>query len=1192
MLILAEGLFLLAALALLSFLAILGERFRLYVQRGWYIIIAAFSLLLIGSLIEFLDSFETNAMALWLKQPFIQIGIKYFAGYALGLLLLLVGLILWAPTVVASREKYLIRIKTSERRYRLLTENASDMLAEHALDGSFSFVTPASLLITGYTPEELIGKSIYDFVDPDQLDFIKQEHGHILKSEEPVPVTYSFRHKAGHYIWLESSTRMYSAGEDETELRILAVSRDVSERVAFEENLQLLNASLDEQQYRVRLLYELSASSNLSLEEQLSATLKAGVENLEMSLGIISQIQGEEYTVLHFHPEASGLTQGQIFKLGDTYCSIALEASEIVAINEMKVSKFANHPCYMVFNLESYIGVPIRINGKPFGTLNFSNAEPRKKPFTDSDRDFVKLMGQWVSRVLEQDRATRALQQSEEKFRAVVRSAVVGVITMDAQGIVESFNVSAEKIFGYTRDEVLGKNVNMLMGSPEAEKHDSFLQQYRSSADPLERIESREVQGRRKDGQVVYLDLGINEVRTESSHFFTGMIRDITLQKKAVDDLANAHLQLKSVFNSATQVAIIATDLDGKITIFNPGAERMLGYTSEEIIGQVSDIFHLDSEVQQRAAELSEELGRPVLGFDTFVALAKLGGYAEKEWTYVRKDGSQLMVDSAVTATFDTTGEITGFLGVALDITQRKRAEEALRLAKSVAEAANQTKSEFLTNMSHELRTPLNSVIGFSNIILRNAETRLEPKEITYLERIQANGKHLLELINDILDLSKVEAGGMDLEIVSLNVGDLVRELLGQVESQVSEKPVRLENDIPPALVEIQTDPGKLKQILLNLLSNAIKFTAEGSVTVKILAHPETRRPTSIQVIDSGIGIPEDRIENIFDEFEQVDSSTQRKYGGTGLGLSISQALCELMGYTLSVTSELTKGSTFKIAIPAKDLKLSSEEPIRKDKRTGKRKPGTVAADIFAGKYILVVDDDHDSLTLIAHYLKDTGCELELVDSATKALSALRRRQPDLITLDLRMPNKTGASLLKTLRSDPELDKIPVVVVSVVAREYRGKLDGANDFVQKPVNQQDLIWAIRRNINAAPCCVLLVEDDADMREVITSYLADIQIELRTAGNGEEALQIMKTFTPSMILLDLRMPGMDGMKFIENLKTDGLHDEAQIIIITGKPISPQEEVLIENERIIVIKKDQDLEQELRHQMLGLFSEKSS
>jgi PAS domain S-box-containing protein len=732
MLMLAELLFLLTSLALLVFLVILGERFRLHVQRGWYVIIAAFSLLFIAASIEFFDSFEQSALADSLNTPLIQIGVKYFAGYAMGFLLLLLGLALWAPTVVASREKYLLRIKNSERRYRLLTENASDMLAEHELDGSFSFVTPASTSLVGYTSEELIGHSIYDYVDPEQLEFIQEEHRRILESNDPVPVTYQFRHKAGHYVWLESSTRIYQPSEDE-EPRILSVSRDVSERVEFEENLQKLNASLDEQQRRIRLLYELSASTDLSVDEQLSATLKAGLENLGMELAIISSIKEEQYKVLHFYPESSGLSKGQLFNLGDTYCSIALVAMDIVAIDEMKVSEFSSHPCYNAFNLESYIGVPITVNNEPYGTLNFSRSKPRTIPFTESDRDFVRLMGQWVSRVMEQDIATKKLIQSEERFRALVRSAVVGVITMDAYGTIESYNDAAQNIFGYSLKEVQGKNIKMLMGQAESMEHNNYLKRFRESHSDGSIAESREVVGRRKDGRAVYLDLGINEVRTEGSHFLTGTFRDITEMKKAADDLANAHLQLKSVFNSATQVAIIATDLEGKITIFNPGAERMLGYSSHEIIGRTSDIFHLSSEVEKRAGELSRELGRPIEGFDTYVALAKLGGYAEKEWTYVRKDGSQLTVDSAVTATRDTSGEITGFLGIALDITQRKRGEEALRLAKSVAEEANRTKSEFLTNMSHELRTPLNSVIGFSNIILRNTESKLDEKEITYL---------------------------------------------------------------------------------------------------------------------------------------------------------------------------------------------------------------------------------------------------------------------------------------------------------------------------------------------------------------------------------------------------------------------------------------------------------------------------
>ncbi|MCF7923399.1 MAG: PAS domain S-box protein, partial [Candidatus Marinimicrobia bacterium] len=1064
-----------------------------------------------------------------------------------------------------------------------------DMLAEHELDGSFSFVTPASTSIVGYTPDELIGHSIYEFVDPDQTEFIQQEHRRILESDDPIPVTYQFKHKQGHYLWLESSTRMYAPAENE-EQRILSISRDISERVEFEKNLQKLNHSLDEQQRRVRLLYELSASSNLSTDEQLQATLKAGLENLGMELGIISRIRDEEYQVIHFYPESSGLSQGQLFDLGDTYCSIALIAKDIVAIDEMKTSEFSSHPCYAAFNLESYIGVPVRVNGEPFGTLNFSHSQPRKTPFSASDRDFVQLMGQWVSRVLEQEKATKELQRSEEKFRALVRSAVVGVITMDDLGTIESYNDSAQHIFGYTLEEVLGKNIKMLMGHPESDNHDDYLKRFREHGSREAITESREVVAKRKDGRTVYLDLGINEVSTEGSHFLTGTFRDITEVKKAADDLANAHLQLKNVFNSATQVGIIATDLEGKITIFNPGAERMLGYSSEEIIGRESDIFHLDSEVKQRSSELSKELGRPIEGFDTYVALAKMGGYSEKEWTYVRKDGSQLTVESAVTATLDTSGNITGFLGIALDITQRKRGEEALRLAKSVAEAANQTKSEFLANMSHELRTPLNSVIGFSNIILRNNESKLDEKEITYLERIQANGKHLLELINDILDLSKVEAGSMDLEIVSLNVGDLIHDLIGQVESQVAQKPINLVQDLPDTMSEIQTDPGKLKQILLNLVSNAIKFTEEGTITIKVKTDPASHRPTAIRVIDSGIGIPEDRLSHIFDEFEQVDSSTQRKYGGTGLGLSISKALSELMGYTLDVSSKLGKGSTFQISIPVGDLSARKEELIRQTTRSAGRADGIHGDESFKGKHILLVDDDSDSLTLLSHYLKDTECELELAESTAVAMECVQRKKPDLITLDLRMPDETGDVFLKALRANKQFADIPVVVVSVVARENRGKLPGATDFVQKPVNQHDLIWAIRRNIHSAPCCVLLVEDDPDMQNVISEYLSNFELELKMAGNGQEALDMLESYVPNLILLDLKMPGMDGLQFLEVLENRSSHTMPRVMVITGKPMTPQEELQITNDGIIIIKKDQDFEKELRHQMLTLFSEK--
>jgi len=1174
----ADSLLALILGVLLIFVAVLGERYKFRVQRGWYLIVVAFGLMWLGSILNL-----ANGLYPTLSTPFFQNIIKFGAGQVGGPFLLLIGMILWAPRVAGSREAYLQNIKTSEQRYRMLAEKASDMLAEYDLEGRFLYVTPGAQRIVGYPAGDLEGHSIYEYIHPDQIGLVELEHRAILSRNEPVTSTYKFKHHDGHYIWLESTTQTYNFGTVGEQQRILSMSRDVSDRMRYEDALRVLNSDLQVQKKRFQLLYEFSSNAHLSVDEQFEIALTTAAKTLAMDLGIISHIQDQLYEVVNFYATTPGLEKGQIFALDDTYCSITIQRLQVVAIDEMTRSEYAQHPCWNIFHLESYIGVPLLVKGQVYGTLTFSAEQARQPGFSEEDKNFIRLMGQWVSRVLEREQTNRELQQSEERYKAVISSSVVGVILIDMSGRIQSFNSAAEHIFEYTAAEIVGKSVRLLMHDSEYAADDQTMETYLATQLSQFIGTTSEVAAHTKSGRVIYIEMGVSEIITESEHYFSGTVMDISARKQAEEELANVHLRLKNVFESATQVAIIATDAAGRINIFNPGAERILGYSAAEVMGQQTEMFHLRTEIEGRAKLLSARLKRQVNGPDAFFALAKMGGQSEQEWTYVRKDGSLLTVNSAVTAMYDTNGEITGFLGIVLDITNWKKAEEALRLAKAVAEEANQTKSEFLANMSHELRTPLNSVIGFSNILLQMSAEKLDEQEVIYLERILSNGKHLLDLINNILDLSKIEAGKMDLELVELNIGEQVIEILGLVEDQAKHRSIELKAIIPESLKPNLIDPGKLKQVLLNLISNALKFTEKGSVTVELIPDEKLANVAEIRVSDTGIGIPADRLKTIFDEFAQVDSSTQRKYGGTGLGLSISRRICQLMGCQLEVQSTEGQGSTFIIrALEHVATLAGSTTGGRGDQgtRSGIRNQDLPHSE-FPGRRILIVDDDPDSQTLLSLYLADTGCELEIAETAAAAFDSIRRERPDLITLDLKMPEMNGETFLKLLQADETMQNIPVVVVSIIARDKRGQLPGIVDFVQKPIHQQQLLWAVKRNMGRNKRRVLLVEANNELSPILSEVRKQENLELFAVNSGPQALASLATRIPELIVLDLAVPGLNGQDFLRHLRSNTDHEAIPVIVIAGKALTSTETLFYNETEVSLISRGPEFASELRH-----------
>jgi NO-binding membrane sensor protein with MHYT domain/CheY-like chemotaxis protein len=377
---------------------------------------------------------------------------------------------------------------------------------------------------------------------------------------------------------------------------------------------------------------------------------------------------------------------------------------------------------------------------------------------------------------------------------------------------------------------------------------------------------------------------------------------------------------------------------------------------------------------------------------------------------------------------------------------ERRTAE--LQAALLLAENANRAKSQFLAHMSHELRTPLNSVIGFADILHKNKEKNQRPQDLIYIERIGTNGRHLLTLINNVLDLAKVEAGHVELDITLQSLENLIEDVVGQLGGARDDRRVPVLIDAPPNLLPISTDESKMRQILMNLIGNADKFTQVGSITIRVVTDVDQCTPRRIDVVDTGVGIPADRIDAVFRPFEQADSSTSRKYGGTGLGLPITQAMCELLGATLSVTSTLGEGSTFSITLPVEPT-LAIPIPVASERReiTGPMIAALEKLDRRCSRdalvavlrrhsrstptRVLVVEDEPDAQEVLLHHLRnEVNVETRVADSGISALQALATFMPDLILLDVRMPKMDGLSFLRHMRSDAQYERIPVVIVT------------------------------------------------------------------------------------------------------------------------------------------------------------------
>ncbi len=635
---------------------------------------------------------------------------------------------------------------------------------------------------------------------------------------------------------------------------------------------------------------------------------------------------------------------------------------------------------------------------------------------------------------------------------------------------------------GRTPAQMHGRHVREVLGEERFLRNLPYIEAVLQGEAPMFERASTDPQGAQRNMLVSYVpDLEHGRVVG-----FYSFVTDVTSLRRARAAEAAAQTQLQGVLDSASEFSIIATDVDGVIRLFSVGAQRMLGYRADEVVGcHTPALIHLAPEVEARGAELGAQLGRPVHGFEVFAALPRLGQAESREWTYVRKDGSQLPVNLVVNAMLDDAGKVSGYLGVAKDITGPKQLQASLLAAKEQAEAASRAKSEFVANMSHEIRTPMNAVLGMAHLL---GTTPLEPEQRKYLDMIRVSGQSLLAILNDILDFSKVEAGRMELASGPFVLADLLGALGTIMTVNAGDKALKLvigvEPDVPAMLIG---DALRLQQVLINLTGNAIKFTETGEVSVLVERLPGGGAADTvllrIRVRDSGIGMDAGHRERLFAPFSQADASMTRRFGGTGLGLAICRRLVELMGGQIEVCSVLGQGSEFSVTLPlavpaavaaplapprrAVAPSIASIAPSPEAAPAAPQDGVEAAYPSLAGVRLLLVEDNMLNQLLARTILEQAGAVVDTVDDGGTAVERLRGavHDYDLVLMDVQMPIMDGFTATRLIRDELGL-ALPVLAMTagvMVEERERCLASGMDDFIGKPLDVRQMLETIARH---------------------------------------------------------------------------------------------------------------------------------
>ena len=717
-------------------------------------------------------------------------------------------------------------------------------------------------------------------------------------------------------------------------------------------------------------------------------------------------------------------------------------------------------------------------------------------------------------------------EEQKERLAAIVESSDDAIISKTLDGIITSWNPAAERIFGYIAAEIIGSPVSQLIPPDRSDEESEILSRLKCG----KRVDHIDTVRINKQGQHLNVSLTVSPIKDDSGRIIgaSKILRDISAQKRAQEQIQASEQRLRHLLEISPIGVWIARNSNKHIAFVNQACADMFNTSQDKILNNEPSRFYEESQDWEGITQLLKQ-GQFIV--NRLVNLHTFDG--QKLWVLASFFNLEYEAEPAI-------------LGWYYNVTE-------LRHAKEQAETANRLKSEFLANMSHELRTPLNAIIGYSELLSEDAEDRGDAQQLADLNKIHSAGDHLLSLINDVLDLSKIEAGRVELLNEPTNIRGLVQDINTVIRPQVKKNGNLFAVDCAEDVGVGMLDAGRLRQILLNLLSNAAKFTRDGRVDFSVSRDVDW---LMFRVRDTGIGMTPEQLNKVFTPFIQADTSTTREYGGTGLGLSISEEMCALMGGRIEASSEVGKGSTFTVYLPV-NMRAISEKPMEiTDARN--LVPNNHQASPSTESYVLIIDDDSQTQALLERHLKKAGFRVSAASSGSEGLQCVQTQYPLAIILDIIMPDMNGWQVLSELKSNLATADIPVIMSSVMDEKKKAFDLGAMDYLNKPVNKTHLLRILNRIKPASHSLdVLVIEDDNATRELVVRQLEALGWRASEARHGVEGLLQLDKHLPDLILLDLMMPVMDGFDFLEALHKCPEQCDIPVVVMTAKNLSAEE-----------------------------------